>query len=113
MYLGVVSLKGILLGIILSLIAVIANIALNGIHSTYVSYSNYFFIVGCIVGLIGGFLYVSYWFNDMRTISRIFRNLELPERRYDFIYMTQWGKVLLTAAALLMFLSLLIVLLCE
>ncbi|WP_051408276.1 MULTISPECIES: hypothetical protein [Thermoanaerobacterium] len=105
--------KGILLGIILSLIAVIANIALNGIHSTYVSYSNYFFIVGCIVGLIGGFLYVSYWFNDMRTISRIFRNLELPERRYDFIYMTQWGKVLLTAAALLMFLSLLIVLLCE
>ncbi|MDI3310449.1 MAG: hypothetical protein QJR05_03365, partial [Thermoanaerobacterium sp.] len=87
--------KGILLGVILSLITVIANVALNGIYSTYVNYSNYFFIAGCIVGLIGGFLYVSYWFNDMRTISRIFRNLELPEKRYDFIYMTQWGKVLL------------------
>lgn len=105
--------KGILLGIILSFITVVINIALNGIHSTYVSYSNYFFIVGCVVGLIGGFLYISYWFNDMRTISRIFRNLELPEKRYDFIYMTQWGKVLLMASAFLMFLSLLIVLLCE
>ncbi|PHO06376.1 hypothetical protein BFT35_11645 [Thermoanaerobacterium thermosaccharolyticum] len=106
-------LKGFILGVILSIITLIINIIVNGIHTSYVNYSNYFFIVGCIVGLVGGFLYISYWFNDRRTIKKILRNQELPERRNDFIYMTEWGSVLLTASAFLILISLLIVILCE
>lgn len=108
-----VILRGIILGVILSVLTLIINIIANGIHTTYINYSNYFFIVGCIVGLVGGFLYISYWFNDRRTIKKILRNQELPEKRNDFIYMIEWGSVLLIASAFLILISLLIVLLCE
>lgn len=105
--------KGILLGIILAIISLLANIILNGINTSYIYYSNYFFVTGCGVGLIGGFLYISRWFNDRRLIRKIIKNEELPEKRNEYMYMTKWGNVLIIAASLLIILSLLVVLIYE
>lgn len=105
--------KGIILGFVLAVLTLFANVIINGIHTTYINYSNYFFIVGCTVGIIGGFLYTSRWLNDRRIVKKIIKNEEQPEKRNEYAYMTDWGNVFLTASAILIILSLLVVLINE
>lgn len=99
--------KGLILGIAIGIIAVLANIMINGVHSSYVYYSNYLFLSGILMGLIGGALYISYWFTDRGIIKKIIKNEELPEKRNEIEYMVKWGKNFMIAAAVLIFASLL------
>ncbi|MDI6603884.1 hypothetical protein ACETAC_02885 [Aceticella autotrophica] len=105
--------KGIILGLIIAIISIILNIIFNGIYTSYVYYSNYLFLSGILMGLIGGFLYMSRWFNDRRIIKKIIKNEELPEKRFEFEYMTNWGNIILTASFILIGMSLIIVLIYE
>lgn len=101
--------RGVIIGIAVGIIAVLANIIINGIHSSYVYYSNYLFLSGILMGLVGGAIYISYWFTDRRIIKKIIINEELPEKRSEIEYMSKWGNNFIIASAILILLSLLVI----
>ncbi|WP_029687996.1 hypothetical protein [Thermoanaerobacter sp. A7A] len=105
--------KGIILGIVLGIIAIILNIIINGFFASFVYYSNYLFLIGVCVGLLGGALYISYWINDLRLVKKIYYKEELPERREEIKFMKIWGSYLVMAMLVMWLLSLLVVLVGE
>ncbi|MDI3518909.1 MULTISPECIES: hypothetical protein [Caldanaerobacter] len=99
--------KGVVLGFILSIGAILANIIVNGFFTSYVYYSNYLLLIGTGVGLLGGILYVLYWINDLKLVKKIYYKEELPERREEIKYMKEWGSYLIIAMFVMWFVSLL------
>jgi len=99
--------KGVVLGFILSIGAILANIIVNGFSTSYVYYSNYLLLIGTGVGLLGGILYVLYWINDLKLVKKIYYKEELPERREEIKYMKEWGSYLIIAMFVMWFVSLL------
>jgi Na+/proline symporter len=97
--------KGIILGVILSIGAVIANIFINGFHSSYVYYSNYLLLIGTAAGFLGGIFYVLYWMNDIKLMKKIYYKEELPEVREEIEYLKRWGSYLIIAMFFMWFLA--------
>ncbi|AIS52050.1 hypothetical protein TKV_c08680 [Thermoanaerobacter kivui] len=105
--------KGIILGIVMGIIAIVSNIIVNGFYTSFVYYSNYLFLAGTAVGLLGGILYISYWINDLKTVKKIYYHEELPEKRKEIEFMERWGSYLVIAMIVMWLLSLVFVLVGE
>ncbi|AEM78358.1 hypothetical protein [Thermoanaerobacter wiegelii] len=105
--------KGIILGIVLGIIAIVLNIIVNGFFTSFVYYSNYLFLIGVGIGLLGGVLYISYWINDLRLVKKIYYREELPERRDEIKFIKIWGSYLIIAMLVMWFLSFIVVLVGE
>ncbi|MGB9680199.1 MAG: hypothetical protein ACPLW7_00755 [Minisyncoccia bacterium] len=101
--------QGLFLGVIIGAIALIINIIINGISSSYVYYSNYLFLSGVFVGLLGGVLFISHWFTDRKFYLQYFIKDELDKKREEIEYMFKLGGKFVIAGLFLIFLSFVII----
>lgn len=105
--------KGIIFGTIMGIVAIVLNIAVNGFFTSFVYYSNYLFLMGAVIGLLGGVLYISYWINDLRITKKIYYKEERPERLNEIKFIKIWGSYFIIGMLVIWFWSLIVTLVGE